>query len=94
MYILYIYITHNLNCHDGTVIFFIKISEFIIKLACTLFALKITKFYTYPFIYISSHHYEYFCGLTALGEDAVRANLGDCLGSDTGHFLGHEPHWA
>jgi hypothetical protein len=40
------------------------------------------------------HHYEYLHGLTALEEDAVRTNLGDCAGFDTGRFLGHESHLA
>jgi hypothetical protein len=40
--VLYIYITNNINCHDGTIIFFIKISEFITKLVWALSVLKIT----------------------------------------------------
>jgi hypothetical protein len=29
--------------------------------------------------------------LTILEEDAIGANLCDCIGSNLGHFLGHEP---
>jgi hypothetical protein len=43
MHILYIYITHNINCHDRTFICFTKTLEFIIKLAWALFALITTK---------------------------------------------------
>ena len=43
MHILYIYITYNINCHDETIICFAKTLEFIIKLVCTLFVLRITK---------------------------------------------------
>jgi hypothetical protein len=43
MHILYIYITHNINCHDGTVICFAKTLEYIVKLAWALFVLKIAK---------------------------------------------------
>ena len=39
-----------------------------------------------PFYLCFPHHYEYLHGLTALEEDAVGANLGGCVGSDTGHF--------
>jgi hypothetical protein len=35
-------ISGNINCHDGTVIFFIKTSKFITKLAWALFTLNIT----------------------------------------------------
>ena len=36
-HLLYIYITHNIKCHDGIVICFAITLEFIIKLACALF---------------------------------------------------------
>ena len=31
---------------------------------------------------------------TELNTAAVRANLGDCAGSNSGHFLGHGPYMA
>jgi hypothetical protein len=43
MHKLYIYITHNINCPDGTAIYFTKTLEFITKLAYVLFVLRITK---------------------------------------------------
>jgi hypothetical protein len=90
MHILYIYITHNINYHDGIVICFTKTLEFITKLVWILFVLKITKSYTYPhFIYIFLHHYKYLHGLTILGEDAVRAKLGDSIGPNLCDFLGY-----
>jgi hypothetical protein len=38
-----------------------------------------------------SLHYKYLHGLAILEYDAVRVDLGDCTGSNSGHFLGHEP---
>ena len=38
-----------------------------------------------------SYHYKYLCDLAILEEVAVRADLGDCTRSDTGHFLGYGP---
>jgi hypothetical protein len=78
MHILYIYTTHNINCHDRTVIRFAKTLEFIIKLAWVLFVLIITKSLTYPFLFMFfPHHYVYMRGLAILREDATEANLGD-----------------
>jgi hypothetical protein len=37
-------------------------------------------------------HYEYLCGLTILEENVIGADLGGCIGSDTGHFLGYGPN--
>jgi hypothetical protein len=54
MHILYIYITSKTNCHGGTVICFIKILEFITKLAWALFVLTTTKSYTYHFLFMFS----------------------------------------
>ena len=47
-----------------------------------------------PFYICFPHHYKYLCGLATLEEDAVRASLGDCVGSDMGHFLGLGSHLA
>jgi hypothetical protein len=44
-----------------------------------------------PLYFMFPRHYEYLCGLAILEEDAVRANLGDYTGSNSGRFLGHEP---
>jgi hypothetical protein len=33
----------------------------------------------------------YLCGLAILEGDAIKTDLGDCTGFDSGHFLGHEP---
>jgi hypothetical protein len=74
----HIYITYNINCHDGIVIYFIKTFEFIIKLARTLFMLKIISLRLILFIYVFLHHYKYLHGLVALREDAIGVDLGDC----------------
>ena len=96
MYILYIYIyiTHTINCLDGTVIYFTKTSEFITKLAWSLFVLRITKSYTYPFIYVFPLHYEYLRGLAILGEDVAGSDLGDCSGLDPCDLWGYGSHLA
>jgi hypothetical protein len=48
--------------------------------------LKITKSYTYHFIYVFPHHYEYLCDSTTLDEDAVGAHLGDRSRFDTSNL--------
>jgi hypothetical protein len=86
MHILYIYITLNINCHDKTVICFTRILDFITKLALTLFVLITTKSYTYPFIYVFPHHYEYLHSLATLDEDVDGANLGNSTGPNSCNF--------
>ena len=42
-----------------------------------------------PLFYCFPLHYEYVCSLAILDEDVVIADIGDCVGSNLGHFLGH-----
>ena len=39
-----------------------------------------------PFILCFLHYYEYLYGLAILEEDAVGADLDDCIESNMGHF--------